>query len=85
MVRASPEFTPCSIVKRAMRKRDVMWAKLTNEKRKKATRTCRCMISIDINSMSAVDGACVGDGLVGEGGTAMRSSVTKMDGQGAHK
>ena len=35
--------------------------------------------------MSAVDGACVGDGLVGEGGTAMGWSVSEMDGQGEYR
>ena len=57
----------------------------TDGKRKKATRTCRCMISFAMDSMSAVGGACVGDGLVGGGGTAMRSCVSELDGRGAHR
>jgi hypothetical protein len=28
---------------------------------------CRCMVSFAIERMDAADGACVGDGLVGEG------------------
>ena len=37
-------------------------------------RTCLCMISFTIDSIGATYGACVGDdGLVGEGGRAMRS------------
>ena len=43
------------------------------------------MISFAIGSMSAVDGACVSDGLVGESGTPMRSSVSETDGRGAHR
>jgi len=38
------------------------------------------MISFAIDSMGAADEACVGDGLVGEGGRAMRSSISEMDG-----
>jgi len=40
---------------------------LTNRKRKKAIRTCRCMVSFSIDSMGAADGACVGCGLVSDG------------------
>ena len=40
-------------------------------------RTCRCMISFAIDSMGAAD-ACVGVGLVGEGGRARRSSVREI-------
>jgi len=43
------------------------------------------MISFAMDSMSAVVGVCVGDGRVGEGGTAMRSCVSEMDGRGAHR
>ncbi len=55
-----------------------------NGKRKQAIRTCRCMISFAIDSMGAADDGCVGDGLVGEGGRTMRSSVSEMDSHGAH-
>ena len=37
------------------------------------------MISFAIDSMGAADDACVGDDLVGEGGRAMRSSISEMD------
>jgi len=58
---------------------------LTDGKRKKAIRTRRCMLSFAIGSVIAVDGACVGDGLVGEGGRTMRSSISEMYGRGAHR
>jgi hypothetical protein len=67
-----------------MRKRDVMGTKLTNGKRKQAIRTCRCMINFAIDSMGAADDAYVCDGLVGEGGRTMRSSISEMDGRGLH-
>ena len=51
-----------------------------NGKRKETIRTCRCIISFAIDSMGAADDACVGDGLVGEGGRAVRSSISEMDG-----
>ena len=35
-----------------MRKRDVMWAKLTDGKRKKLVRTRRCMISFAIDTVA---------------------------------
>ena len=50
-----------------------------NRKRRKTIRTCRCVISFAIDSMGAADDACVGDDLVGEGGRAMRSSISEMD------
>ena len=41
---------------------------------KPVIRTCRCMIGFTINSIGATYDACVSDdGLVGEGGRAMRS------------
>ena len=40
------------------------------------------MTRFAIYSMRAADGACVGDGLVGEEGRAMRSSISEMDGAG---
>lgn len=43
------------------------------------------MVSSAIGSMGGDDVACVGAGLVGEDGRAMRSSTSKMDGQGAGK
>src|SRR5882757_7908914 len=55
-----------------------------NGKRKKAIRTCRCIISFAIDSMGAADDAGVGDVPVGEGGRAMRSSISEMDSHGAH-
>jgi len=51
--------------RKAMRKRDVMRAKWTNEKRKKPIRACRCMIGFAIDSVGAADEVCVGEGLVG--------------------
>jgi len=54
--------------------------RLTNGKRKKAIHICRSMISFTIDSMGAANKACVGDGLVGEGGRATRSSL--RDGRG---
>ena len=53
-----------------------------NGKRKETIRTCRCIISFAMDSMGAADDACVGDGLVGEEGRAMRSSISEMDGAG---
>ena len=53
-------------------------------KQERVIRTCRCIISFAIDSMGAADDAGVGDGLVGEGGKAMRSSVNEMDSHGAH-
>ena len=41
------------------------------------------MTSFAIDGVGAADGACVGGGLVGEGGKAMRSSVSEMEGRGA--
>jgi hypothetical protein len=38
-----------------------------------------------IDSVGATDDACVGDGLVGEVGRAMRSSISEMDERGAHR
>ena len=38
--------------------------------------TCKCMISFATDSVGAVDDACVG-GLVGEGGSATKSSVSE--------
>jgi hypothetical protein len=35
--------------------------------------------------MDAADDACVGDGLVSEGGKAMRSSISEMDGRGVRR
>jgi len=35
--------------------------------------------------MDGADGACVSDGPVGESGTAMRSSISEMDGWGADR
>ncbi len=52
-----------------------MSAKVGGWKRNKAISTCRYMISFAVYSMGAADGACVGDGLVGEGGSAMRLSM----------
>ena len=49
--------------------------KFTNGKRKKAIRTCRCMISFAIDSVGAAGDVCAGDGLVGEGGRAMSGRV----------
>jgi len=43
------------------------------------------MTSFAIDSMGVVDEACVGDGLVGEGGRAMRSSISEMYGRGVHR
>jgi len=43
------------------------------------------MSSFAIDSMGAADEARVGDGLVGEGGTAMRSSISEIDGRGANR
>ena len=63
-----------------MRKHDVM---LSKEERKKAIRTCWCMIGFAIDSIGATNGACVGGGLVGEVDMAMRSSVSEMGGRGA--
>ena len=71
--------------KGAMRTRDLRWAKWTNGKRKKAIRTCRCIISFAIDGIGAADGACVGDGPVGEGGTTVRSSISGVDGRGEHR
>ena len=51
---------------------------------KKAIHTCRCITSSIIDSMGAADGACVGDRLVGEGGTAMKSSASEVEGRGAY-
>ena len=51
-----------------------------NGKRKETIRTCRCIISFAMDSMGAADDACVGDELVGEGGRAMRLSISGMDG-----
>jgi hypothetical protein len=68
-----------------MRKRDVMWAKLTNGKRKKEVRTYQCMINFTIDSMDDVDDVCVDDGLVGEGGRAMGSSSSERYGWEAHR
>ena len=38
------------------------------------------MIGLAIDSMGAADDACVNDGLVSEGGRAMRLSISDMDG-----
>ena len=40
-------------------------------------RTCRCMISFIIGGIGTIDDACVGVGLVDEGGRATRSSVSE--------
>ena len=55
-------------------------SQVDNGKRRKTIRTCRCIISFAIDSMGAAGDGCVGDGLVGEGGTAMRLSISEMDG-----
>ena len=52
-----------------------MSAKFTNGKRKKAIRTCRCIMSFAIDSVGAAGDVCAGDGLVGEGGRAMSGRV----------
>ena len=51
-----------------------------NGERKETIRTCRCIISFAIDSMGAAGDACVGDALVGEGGRAMKLSISGMDG-----
>jgi len=43
------------------------------------------MDSFDKGSMGAADEGCVGDGLVCEGGRAMRPSISEMDGRGADR
>ena len=58
---------------------------MTDGKRKKAIRACRCMVSFEIDGVGATDGGCVGGGLVGEGSRAMRLSINEMDGRGAHR
>jgi hypothetical protein len=52
-------------------------------KRKKVICKCWCMKSFAIDSIGAAGDACVGDGVVGEAGRAMRSSVgtRKSDGE----
>ena len=40
-------------------------------------RLYRCMISLAVDSIGAVDDACVSVGLVGDGGRATRSSVSE--------
>jgi hypothetical protein len=42
------------------------------------------MINFAIDSIGAAGDACVGDGVVGEGGWAMRSNISEMDGRKAH-
>ncbi len=44
-------------------------------RRSEAISIFRFMISFAIGNMGAADGACVGDGLVGEGGSAIRLSM----------
>jgi hypothetical protein len=61
-----------------MGKRGVRLASWTNGKQKMAVRTCWCMISFAIDSMGAVDDACAGDGLAGEGGRAIGSSISEV-------
>lgn len=46
---------------------------------KNGDRTCH----VGIDSMTAADGACVDDRLVGEVGEAVRLNVSEMDGGGA--
>ena len=55
-----------------MTERNIVSAKIGKSKRNRAMSTCRCIISFTIGSMGAADGACVSDGLIGEGSTVMR-------------
>jgi len=43
------------------------------------------MLVHDQLSMGAADEACVGDGLVGEGGRAMGSSTSEVASRGVHR
>ena len=40
-------------------------------------RMCRCLMSLDMDSIGTADDACVGVGLVGDGGRTTRSRVSE--------
>ena len=55
-------------------------SQVDNGKRRETIRTSRYIISFAIDIMGAAGDACVGDGLLGKGGRAMRLSISEMDG-----